>query len=245
MPEGIQEYRTSIAPPQSSRKPRHHEMRRKKIVDFVSTDPTKPKTKKEICEHLRSTDQFKDTKEDTLSADLRKLVKEGSGPLVPVGTATSGPNRGWILRGYESDGQAFFEGGEKQQRKPRLVPNPSPTPSQKGKTQMKSSQTFKSLMWGRKEANGGLILAVMYAEDGNNGEPVDAEKVLKQISKSGLGDEVVESYQNGSKAAIEKVQKSLLYFCLQKKKPDVENTGGKGDSDRSLFKLSKHLPQHL
>lgn len=122
--------------------------------------------------------------------------------------------------------------------KPRLDPNPSPTPSQKGKTQMKSSQTFKSLMWGdRKGASGGLILAVMYAEDGNNGEPVDAEKVLKQISKSGLGDDVIECYQSPSKAAIERVRQKLLRL-RQKKLPDVEK------GDRSLFKLSKYLPQH-
>ena len=211
-------------------------MRRKEIVDFVSTDPTKPKTKKEICEHLRSTDQFKDTKEDTLSADLRELAKEGSGPLVSVGTATSGPNRRWILREYESEGQAFFEGGEKQQRNPRIT--------WKGRT-------------------GGLILAVLYAEDakaqedttsdegaapnssGVTSQPkvhVTAEGVLAEMAKSGLGNDVITFYQDhANKAhAIEQVRSSLVGFCSAYRS-DVVNEASRASG---LFKLSKHLPQH-
>lgn len=208
-------------------------MRRKKIVDFVSTDPTKPKTKKEICEHLRSTDQFKDTTKDTLGADLRKL---GSGPLVSVGTAASGVNRGWILREYESKGQAFFEGGEKQQKKPRIT-------------------------W--KVKTGGLILAVLYAEDakaqedttsdegaapnssGVTSQPkvhVTAEGVLAEMAKSGLGNDVITFYlDHADKAyAIEQVQSSLVGFCSTYRS-DVVNEASRGSG---LFKLSKHLPQH-
>lgn len=245
MPEGIQEYRTSIAPPQSSRKPRHHEMRRNEIVDFVSTDPTKPKTKKEICEHLRSTDQFKDTKETggTLGTDLRELAKEGSGPLVSVGTAAFGVNRGWILREYESEGQAFFEGGEKQQRNPRIN-------------------------W--KVRTGGLILAVLYAEDAKaqedatsdegaapnssgvtsqpkvhvtaEGVHVTAGGVLAEMAKSGLGNDVITFYQDhANKAyAIEQVRSCLVGFCSTYSS-DVVNEASRGSG---LFKLSKHLPQH-
>lgn len=213
-------------------------MRRKEIVYFVSTDPTKPKTKKEICEHLRSTDQFKDTKEKggTLGTDLRELVNEGSGPLVSVGTAAFGVNRGWILREYESEGQAFFEGGEKQQKKPRI--------------------TWKGKM-------GGLILAVLYAEDakaqedttsdegaapnssGVTSQPkvhVTAEGVLAEMAKSGLGNDVITFYQDhANKAyAIEQVQSSLVKFCSTYSS-DVVNEASRGSG---LFKLSKHLPQH-
>lgn len=125
----------------------------------------------------------------------------------------------------------------------------------------KSNKKKPRITW--KVKTGGLILAVLYAEDakaqedttsdegaapnssGVTSQPkvhVTAEGVLAEMAKSGLGNDVITFYlDHADKAyAIEQVQSSLVGFCSTYSL-DVVNEASRGSG---LFKLSKHLPQH-